>query len=162
MAAMTPEEYERFKQAEKEHFRKLKELKQAVHALERQKKVRSALEQMTRETSDALESQKELVERLAFETAMHEARLDVALDSTEAEAAGKVPDEAAAEALQRARAQALVEDLKRTIDEDAPERTANVDRVQGPTDHTARSDRSRGRDVNPTKGGQPEKTIGRM
>ena len=43
---MTPEEYEKFKEAEKEHLRKLKALKQKTRQLRRQQSVNQALDNM--------------------------------------------------------------------------------------------------------------------
>lgn len=111
---MTPEEYQRLKDAEKEHLKKLKELKQAVRVLERQKKIQSELEKMSRTSDDALQAQSEAVERLAMETALHEARLDVAMDSAEpTESAPR--DDALETELRSARAQALVERMKQSM-----------------------------------------------
>lgn len=111
---MTPEEYQQFKNAEKEHLKKLKELKKAVRVLERQKKIQSELEKMSRASEDALQTQVDAVERLAMETAHHEARLDVALDSAEAADPSR-SDEALEDELRSARAQALVERLKQSM-----------------------------------------------
>ena len=113
---MTPEEYQRFKEAEKQHLRKLKELKKAVGKLEREKSIRTAFENVSAGPTDVLNRQKDLVDQLAIETAQHEARLDMALESSkeaalEAEAAGLE------EELQRDRAQALVRQLKRELED---------------------------------------------
>lgn len=113
---MTPEEYQRLKDVEKEHLKKLKELKQAVRVLERQKKIQSELAKMSRASDDALQAQSEAVERLAMETALHEARLDVAMDSAEPpEPAPR--DDALETELRTARAQALVERMKQSMAE---------------------------------------------
>lgn len=108
---MTPEEFERLKASEKEHLKKLKELKGAVRILERQRKIQSALNEMTEASSDVLQTQADMVERLAMETAEQEARLEVALDSVADQPAG-VSDEALEEELRQARARALVERLR--------------------------------------------------
>ncbi|MEX0746723.1 MAG: hypothetical protein WD275_01905 [Rhodothermales bacterium] len=107
---MTPEEFEKFKAAEKEHLKKLRELKRAVTVLDRQRKIRDALTEMTEASSDVLQTQADMVERLAFETAEQEARLEIALDSV-AETS-KPTDEALEEELRQARARALVEKLR--------------------------------------------------
>jgi hypothetical protein len=113
---MTPEEYERFKDAEKQHLRKLKELKKAVGKLEREKSIRTALENVSAGPADMLDRQKNLVDRLAMETAQHEARLEVALERSE-EVAREAQAAGLEEELQRDRAQALVRQLKRELQE---------------------------------------------
>ncbi len=132
---MTPEEYQRLKDAEKEHLKKLKELKQAVRVLERQKKIQSELEKMSRTSDDALQAQSEAVERLAMETALHEARLDVAMDSAEpTESAPR--DDALETELRSARAQALVERMKQSMadsDDAAGGRNSAEEDIENPT-----------------------------
>jgi hypothetical protein len=113
---MTPEEYERFKDAEKQHLRKLKELKKAVGKLEREKSIRTAFENVNAGPADMLDRQKDLVDRLAMETAQHEARLEVALERSE-EVAREAQAAGLEEELQRDRAQALVRQLKRELQE---------------------------------------------
>lgn len=153
---MTPEEYERYKEAEKQHLRKLKELKKAVRTLEREKSVRTAFEKVT-EGQDLLDKQKDLVDRLAFETAQQEARLDVALDSHE-EVARQENTAKLEEELQRERAQALVKQLEREMSEKTGEK-----REKRTIDEAA-SGEPAGSEGNPTRGrdDRPEKTIGRM
>lgn len=186
---MTPEEYERFKDAEKAHLRQLKALKKAVRLLERQKKIQSSLADMTRSSAEALEAQEEMIDRLALETAQRQARLEVALESgSDAEntkRADPIRSERADEELHRARARALVEKLKRSSDPTAAperERSPRTERTQpgsterdGPrsTEPTRPASREPAdsppagppeADANPTRGrtDRPEKTIGRM
>lgn len=165
---MSPEEYQRLKDAEKEHLKKLKELKQAVKVLERQKKIQSELEKMSRASDDALQAQSEAVERLALETAHQEARLDVAMDSTPPPS-----DEALEEELRRARAQSLVERLKQSmVEEDLDlddtdlvdqERRPSAERRKPLEKGRASAGNSTGEAAeNPTTEARPEKTIGRM
>ena len=78
---MTREEFERIKEAEKEHLRALKKLKQTVRGLERQKSVNNALTDLASSTGNILDEHTALVEKLAEETAMQEARFEVALES---------------------------------------------------------------------------------
>lgn len=144
---MTPEEYQRYKEAEKAHLRKLKELKKAVRTLERQKSVGAAAEKVA-EGQDLLEKQKSLVDDLAMETARHEARLDIALDSA-AEADAAANTEALEEELQRERAQALVRQLKRQMGADDD----NLDTDQ-PVE--ARDSRSRGESGSSEAGSRKE------
>lgn len=136
---MTPEEYQRLKDAEKEHLKKLKELKQAVRVLERQKKIQSELEKMSRTSDDALQAQSEAVERLAMETALHEARMDVAMDSAEpTESAPR--DDALETELRSARAQALVERMKQSMsdaDDAAGGRNSAEEDIENPTGETS-------------------------
>lgn len=80
---MTPEEYERFKEAEKEHLRKLKKLKEAARLLERQKKIANAVTGMSTSMQEKFDEHREMVDRLGMEAAMTEARMEVAMDSTE-------------------------------------------------------------------------------
>lgn len=178
---MTPEEYQRFKNAEKEHLKKLKELKKAVQVLERQKNIQSELEKMSRASDDALQAQSEAVERLALETAHQEARLEVAMDSVES-ASSSVSDEALEDELRSARAQTLIERLKQSMeDEDeigadaavpeaarsAPSKmketvSANAS-ADAPETNRQKDERTAGgAPANPTTEGRPEKTIGRM
>lgn len=166
---MTPQDYEQYKRAEKEHLKKLKELRQAVRVLERQKALRSSLDDMSRSTADVLEQQRELVERLAEETAYEEARLEVALDASDAAASGVSRTEME-EMLRRERARALVDELRSSLEapadvsreEDAARATA-ADPDPSDTKSTA-SPEVDSLEVNPTKErkDRPEKTIGRM
>lgn len=163
---MTPEEYERFKEAEKEHLQKLKELKKAVRVLERQKKIQSALDDVSRSSENALEAQNDIVEQLALETARREARLEIALESA-SEQTDETVREKLEDELRRERARALVDELKASIqtgsdrtDERAPSRQ------QAPAEPP---DTTRPRNpgtvaANPTKDRKerPDKTIGRM
>lgn len=80
---MTPEEYQQYKNAEKVHLRKLRELKKTVRRLERQTNVRASLENVSRSAAEALETHQELVDRLALETSRLEARLEIALESAQ-------------------------------------------------------------------------------
>lgn len=172
---MTPEELERYKEAEKAHLRKLKELKKAVHTLERQKSISTAAGKIA-EGHELLEKQKDLVDDLAMDTARHEARLDIALESA-ADADEQERTEALEEELQRERAQALVKQLKRQMgggDEDRGSRTedrsAREENDSGSggsaaSDAASRADTlDRAASGNPTGGrdNRPEKTIGRM
>ncbi|MDX1547617.1 MAG: hypothetical protein R3247_11545, partial [Rhodothermales bacterium] len=70
---MSPEEYQRIKDAEKEHLRQLKKLKSAVRRLGRQQRLTQAVNDLTAGPQDALDTHRELVDQLAFETARQEA-----------------------------------------------------------------------------------------
>ncbi len=140
---MTPEEYQRIKDAEKEHLRKLNALKQAAHRLRRQKQINDALHRLTGGRRQVLDEHEQMMDRLALETARHEARLDLALDAV-AETTGDLA--ALEEALQKDRARALIRRMKQA--EAPPEPTAVK---PGPT--------PAGPEKTPPL---PEKTIGRM
>jgi len=150
---MTPEEYERLKEAEKEHLRKMRQLKRAVHELERQKKVSRAVRDMTEEPRRLLDEQEELVDRIAMEAAHSEARLDIALESAdqkaESEPALPTPEESDEE-LRRARARELV---RRMQAGDAPEPSRSEPAKQAPEASGGEK---------PDRPPLPDKTIGRM
>ena len=158
---MSPEEYERIKQAEKEHLRALKKLKQAARGLSRQQKIRRSLENLTHASDDVLDTHTRLVEELAMETAKQEARLEIALESAAAKddaAQAEAAHQAADEELQKLRAQELVRQMKLEAgggDAQAPNRPARTDLPAGsPTDPKP-----------PPKSDPdslPEKTLGRM
>ena len=83
---MTPEEYQRIKEAEKEHLRKLQLLKKKLREVERQKSVSKALENMTKAPGDdILQTHDEMIDRLAMDTVQQEARLEMALTEAEKE-----------------------------------------------------------------------------
>lgn len=77
---MTPEEFQRIKEAEKEHLRALKKLKAQLRDVERKKSVSQALENMIKAPGDdILSTHEEMIDRLAMDTIQQEARLEVAL-----------------------------------------------------------------------------------
>ena len=149
---MTPEEYQRLKEAEKEHLRSLRKLKQTVRSLQRQKKLTDAVENVTTKPMDALSDHDALVQELAMETARNEARLDVALESITQDSAKEAALDAEAEdTLRKAKASELVRQLRSQVDADgsrsAPARVES--KSPKATDSGARDQ-------------LPEKTIGRM
>ena len=77
---MTSEEYERIKEAEKERLRAAKTLRSMQQTLRRQQALRSAVEKIAG-AQQALENSEALTDRLAYETARSEARLDLALEA---------------------------------------------------------------------------------
>ncbi len=157
---MTPEEFQRIKDAEKEHLRSLKKLKQAVRNLERQKKVTGAVENISK-TESLIDEHDSLVEKLAIETAHNEARLEVALESAAEKESIERAEEARARLdvdMQKIRAKNLVNQLKGEISEPA-----------GSTRSESHSDKASDTDVtnespetDQPKLDLPEKTIGRM
>jgi len=152
---MTPEEYQRLKEAEKEHLRKLKELKTAVRLLENQRKVTRAVGNITDAPRTLLDENADLVEQLALETARSEAKLDIALE-TAAEKDAAVPGESTAERdarmeddLRKERARQLLQQLREEVaGSTPPPRTAAASTPAKPPTQE------------PSK--LPEKTIGRM
>lgn len=158
---MSPEEYERIKEAEKAHLRSLRRLKGAVRALKRKQSVSDALSRLTG-AQQSLDDNEDLVDRLAQETAHYEARLDVAFDSAR-DRADEVDEKAEAAARQR-RARQLLRQLKQELGVDpgdadmagdaltgrAPTQAGDAARSAAPPDDTPRGD-----DL-------PDKTIGRM
>ncbi len=153
---MTPEEYERLKEAEKEHLRKMRRLKQAVHELERQKKVSKAVRDMTEEPRRLLDEQEELVDQIAMEAAQSEARLDIALEAADAKAVAepeRISPEEADEVIRRERARELVRRMQ-AEDASAPAASAET-----PAKESAPKSAD-GEQAPPPP--RPEKTIGRM
>lgn len=154
---MSPEEFERIKAAEKEHLRSLKKLKDAVRALRRQQSVADAMEQMTEAGRDAIDTQEEMIDRLALETARREARLEIAMEGAEErEAAARLA--ASEEELERLRAQELVRQMKGQMEGAAgtpPEAEKKPSSSPG-TPTSAQSDAAE------KAKSLPEKTIGRM
>lgn len=132
---MTNEEYDRIKAAEKEHLRKMKELKEAARRLERSRKTQDAAADVDR-AQDALDENSALVRRLSKEAARTEARLDLALEASEEPAEDPVEDDP------KARARDLVRRLREEMNADADRATpASKD---SPTDE------------------RPDKTFGRL
>ncbi len=80
---MRPEDYQRLKEAEKEHLRALRRLKEAVRLLRRRRAIDEALTSLERQTEATLSAHNEALERLALETAYQEARLELALEGHE-------------------------------------------------------------------------------
>ena len=183
---MTPEEFQKIKEAEKEHLRALKKLKQAVRGLEQRNKVTKAVTDIASSTSSLLDEHESLVEKLAHETALQEARLELAMESAEerakqdeADAVTDAIDRAAAdEELAKKRASDLVKQMKTQMS--APEKTerssasveerpAEVEKTIGrsrseePVEPAAKAETPRTSDTDaPAESDVPEKTIGRM
>lgn len=164
---MTPEEYQRLKEAEKEHLRSLRKLKQAVRDLERQKKLSDAVEKATVSPMDSLDRHNALVRDLAMETARNEARLDVALESISSDQvqqqAQSAEDE---EAIRKAKAADLVRRLRSQALE--PASGAQSPGAGAARSAGAGSKKSSSAESPEKKPGEtakpplPEKTIGRM
>ena len=166
---MTPEEREKFKEAEKEHLRQLKQLKQKAHQARRQSSVNKALADMAGaigQEEDPLGTYNEMLDKLEMDTARQEARFEIAMESAalkeaaeQAEADKPSPAQLEEETA-KARAKTLVEQMKLQMgmatpdaEEKTPEAPQKTIGKQAPpeaeTKPSAPSDR-------------PEKTIGRM
>ena len=144
--AMTREEFERLKEAEKEHLRKLRELKQTLREAERKRSISQVVGDMATESQDLLDTNTRLADELLFQTARSEARLAMALEE-ELEKARKEE-----EAL---RARRLIEEMKSGLLAGG-ETTEPVDKKEDKA-----SDKVE-KDPLPAAGQPPEKTIGRM
>lgn len=115
---MTPEEFERIKEEEKAHLRKLKALKEAARTLGRQQRVTQVLERMVEVSKDVLHKSEDLVDRLTHETARQEARLDIAMESADERNAARDAEEQlerAEEELAEARAKATLREMKQQL-----------------------------------------------
>ncbi len=159
---MTPEEYQRIKDAEKEHLRALKKLKKAVRDLERSKSIANSVTRMSSTSESALETHQEMVDKLALETAHQEARLEIALEG----AADKAKQAANAEELERMdaelareRAKSIVEDLRSEMEAGVDPRTGSAATDPLPD---APSSRPTTDASDEDESVLPEKTIGRM
>lgn len=153
---MTEEEFQRIKEAEKEHLRAKKRLAELKRSLARKKKIQSTVASMAHGASSLLRRSADLVEQLGSEAARKQARLEVALD----DASDTVPadtdeDLAAYEADQRTkRARELIRLMKQESgDPSAPtEEPSSSPGATSSADHRSTTDDD---DL-------PEKTIGRM
>ncbi len=155
---MTPEEYERIKEAEKEHLRALKKLKKAVRDLERSKSIAHSVTKMSSTSRTALETHEEMVDKLALETAQHEARLEVALES----AGERVRELDTMEQLQKADADLQKERAKDLVEQLRNEMAVPDKAAPAPQPASAEHDPTEEPDEEDSQGPLPEKTIGRM
>ena len=111
---MTPEEFEKLKEEEKKHLRELRALKNTVRSLKKRQAVNRALGEMTGGPDAQRDVHREMLDKLDRETAMQEARLDIAMENAAAEA--DAPDlEASEEELIEARARALLQQMKQQM-----------------------------------------------
>lgn len=156
---MSPEEFQRLKEAEKEHLRKLRELKNAVRAAERQRSLTQAAQQIAGAGQDVMGTREEMLDRLTRETARYEAHLEMALETVaeQEEAARRAAEaEQLEEEARRRRAGDLVRQLKEEVGGAARSEGAPVKPGEAEKGGTSAAD--------PTQapGKRPEKTIGRM
>lgn len=142
---MTDEEYQRLKDAEKEHLRAKKQLRSRLAALKKRSRAQSVVERMRSGAERLLEETGSLVETLRRTVIEGEARVDVALDD-----AGEDDLREAEEALREERAERLLRQYK------SAQSTSTRSR-RSPEDESGDA----GSGTDPTGDG-PEKTIGRM
>ncbi len=110
---MTPEEYERIKQEEKAHLRKLRDLKKTHRDVQRKAKIVNAVRGMR---NPELEAETDALTDGFYRDAAHqEARLDLALDSQSLDQAAAA--EADKEALAKEEAAALIRQMKAEMGE---------------------------------------------
>lgn len=83
---MTPEEYQRLKETEKEHLRKIRQLKGMARQAERTRKVTGAVSDMVSSAERLLDEHREMTDRLSHDAALQEARLEIALEAADEKA----------------------------------------------------------------------------
>ena len=110
---MTPEEFERLKEAEKAHLRKLKALKQQHRQAQQKKGIFDALKGIIRPDLDDVHD--EMVDKLTMKNIESEARFEIALENANLaddalERAAQ--EEAERDALHKAEADALIRQIK--------------------------------------------------
>lgn len=142
---MTPEEYQRLKETEKEHLRKIRQLKGMARQAERSRKVTGAVSDMVSSAERLLDEHREMTDRLTHDAALQEARLEIALEAAD-EKATAINQEAEDEAeLARIRAHQTINE-SRSAAPSAPKPSGASDAAES---------------SNPPPS-MPEKTIGRM
>lgn len=146
---MTPEEYERLKEAEKEHLRKIRKIKELAKQAQRRNAVSGAVGDMVSSMEALLDEHREMTDRLTRDAAMQEARLEISLEAAEARAEAANLEATDEETLASLRAKQTVASMKAT--------------PSGPSSPTSRpepaSDAPASAEPPPP---MPEKTIGRM
>lgn len=158
--AMTDEEFERLKAAEKEHLRAKKKLQATLNQLRQKKQVRSAVDRLARSAQSALDRAAELIDRLTAETTRDEARLDVALDDESIDTAENAVETFEAERSAE-QARELVRQMKQA--QRIPSAPRSPDTEPAPADDAETGATSSDDDLStPPSDDLPEKTIGRM
>lgn len=158
---MTDEEFERLKEAEKEHLRAKKKLQDALTALQRKQRVRDVVHRMADSAQNALDRAADLIGRLTAEAAHDEARLDVAMEDTDTAGADAAEVEAFEAKRRTARAQELVRQMKQG-EGAAPRKTIGSAPDEAPAERTpGATEADEDRSTSSTDD-LPEKTIGRM
>lgn len=150
---MTPEEFDRIKKAEKEHLRKLKKLKEAHRQLERQKKMTDAVSELTTSMREKLDVHDDMMNRIGMDSALSEARLEMALESSE-KAELEAQEWKDEQDLTKERAKKLVRQMKTDGDVTVVDSKRDVAPTSSDTAKSSAKDDSDSE--------LPEKTIGRM
>jgi len=116
---MTPEEFQKLKEAEKDHLRKIKELKKLHKEHARHASVTRAVTDMATGMKALYDEQEEMVDRLQMQTMRSEARMEVALDAVGSSELDQAQDAALLErdmeAIKKAKAQELVRQMKMEV-----------------------------------------------
>lgn len=167
---MTDEEYQRLKEAEKEHLRAKKKLQQALQTLRRKQRVRDAVDRIARSAQGALDRASDLIDKLTSETAHNEARFEIArdeVDDSDAPASDSELDAFEAER-RAARARQLIQQMKqaKSVSASRKRKSRSSDEAQAssPSDESASGATSSDKDLSTssTDDDLPDKTIGRM
>jgi hypothetical protein len=142
---MTPEEYQRLKETEKEHLRKIRQLKGMARQAERTRKTTGAVSDMVSSAERLLDEHREMTERLTHDAALQEARLEIALEAADQKASTINQDAEDDAEIARIRARQVMDDARKTASSE-------------PTSSGASS----ATDASKSPPSMPEKTIGRM
>jgi hypothetical protein len=178
---MTPEEFQKLKEAEKDHLRKIRELKKVHKQHAQQAKVTRAVTDMATGMNALYDEHREMVDRLQMDTLQSEARMEVALDSVDSAGITEAQDAAEleldSEAIRKAKAQELIRQMKleagggsvaKPASSEEPGRSGEAAKTASPSGSASSGAPSTGRTPlhaapKPTTSSDlPEKTIGRM
>lgn len=145
--AMTDEEYQRLKAAEKEHLREKKRLRKQLAALKKRQRAQGLVQKMKQGAERLLRETESLVDTLRRQVASSEAQLEVA-----AEADDRVDDlHEAEEELREERAESLVRQYK-----------AATGGVASASDRQTSDEGDASEPDSDSTPAGPDKTIGRM
>ncbi len=161
---MTEEEYQRIKEAEKERLQARRKLRTLKKRSAQADTIQSALRRVKRGAKTLLQRSSNLIDRLTHAAAREEARLEVALDATSDDELS-TDAQTLEDADREARAEALVQQLKRTVASDTAQHDAPTASASDPEDLDDPEDPDNLEDPDNPKDANdplPEKTIGRM
>jgi hypothetical protein len=113
---MTPDEFEKIKAEEKAHLREMRRLKGMARSAEQKGRVASAFSKIVGGSAGALDALEQAMSRVGRDTAMDEARFEIATEGLD------LTPELDDEALRAERARALVAQMKGELS--APPRTS--------------------------------------
>ncbi|CAN5616262.1 hypothetical protein BH23BAC4_BH23BAC4_06290 [soil metagenome] len=136
---MDKDEFERIKQEEKDHLRKLRALKQQHSDVQRRVRIAGAVNSMRDPELDRTHD--EFVRKLDEGSALQEARFEIAMESAGLDKMPDVSDPEVAEEIRKAEAAAIVEQMRRELGEapavkgpgDAPATPSDSDKTIGPS-----------------------------